>query len=88
MFGGAISVMHTGSHVTIEVNYYYNYYYFLFITIIQWTADATNDMYADAVLSVILQVSSQPKRFGGTCNTDCIHLWVPVILIVSIHGYL
>lgn len=31
----------------------------------QWMADATNDMYADAVLSVILQVSSQPKRFGG-----------------------
>uniref|UniRef100_A0A1X7TM46 Cleavage and polyadenylation specificity factor subunit 3 n=3 Tax=Amphimedon queenslandica TaxID=400682 RepID=A0A1X7TM46_AMPQE len=47
VFGGAITVIHTGSHVTIE-----------------WTADATNDMYADAVLSVILQVSSQPKRLG------------------------
>ena len=28
---------------------------------LQWTADNVNDMYADAVLAVVLQIESNPK---------------------------
>ena len=33
----------------------------------QWTADSVNDMYADAVLAVILQIESNPKGMEGVC---------------------
>ncbi len=35
---------------------------------IQWTADNVNDMYADAVLAVVLQIEANPDDFQGGHN--------------------
>ena len=39
----------------------------------QWTADSVNDMYADAVLAVILQIESNPRELESTFN---IQMWL------------
>lgn len=34
---------------------------------LQWDADSVTDMYADAVLSVIFQVTANPHSLQGVC---------------------
>ena len=39
-----------------------------FIFMLQWIANAVNDMYADAILTVILQVDSNPTAVQSMCQ--------------------
>ena len=47
----------------------------------QWVANPVNDMYADAVLAVILQVESNPTSAQGDCHCLFVRLLVFEILL-------
>ena len=42
------------------------------MTVTQWDADSVTDMYADAVLSVILQIVSDPNSLQGVFSGRCV----------------
>ena len=70
MFDGAISVLQEDNAVAIEVLCHMTscdpfWLPWQLISSIQWTADSVSDMYADAVLAVILQIESNPDGFKG-----------------------
>ena len=72
MFGGAVTITKEDSNIVIEVKYlsfiiimrgwHQNFYHYndLFAFHLQWSADSVNDMYADAVLVMVLQIESNP----------------------------
>ena len=52
-------------HVYYIIDFVLVLWSLIFIHNTQWTADGVNDMYADAVIAVLLQVCSQQKQFSG-----------------------
>ena len=47
----------------------------MFLSLSQWIANPLNDMYADAVTTVVLEVQSNPKaQRGGFSLTQCVEL--------------
>ena len=83
LFKGAVTVvLEDGSNsVAIEVMDLdcdlYQFPWQLLIVPAQWTADSVTDMYADAVLAVVLQIQSNPDGLEGVleyalcCRLHC-----------------
>ena len=61
--------MHNSSHDPHSVLHHHSHF------IIQWSADSVNDMYADAVQAVILQVESNPLDYNSECISARVYIF-------------
>ena len=55
-------------------NYVYNNFDLSSMHYLQWVSDGVNDMYADAVLSVILKLSTDTKKLESKNMPDQFHI--------------
>ena len=77
VFGGSVSVIYDDSAetVSIEVSVMWldcESHMMSYDCHTQWDADSVTDMYADAVLSVILQIVSDPNSLQGVFYVHCV----------------
>ena len=72
VFEGSVSVIYDDSAqtVSIEASHVTIHPITLLSHDLQWDADSMTDMYADGVLSVILQVISDPDSIQGIHNVQ------------------